>query len=307
MSLDLNPAQQEVVALLGASREAWPAFDPALRAELRADLEDGLAPLAEHVGERRLVISKHALTTVHGCEAHHVAAQGSFAWSVPVARGMVAHKAVELTVHWQGEWTPADAVDEALARLTESDVEPGPWLQARSRADLAELRGEATELVAKFLECFPPLRRQWRPVTEARLTVDLLDGQVRLSGKVDLTLGAPAGLRAGKVIVDLKTGAPSPAHRDDLRFYALLEALRLGVPPRRVATYYLDGGRAVVEDVTVDLLRAALARTVAGARLMVELDRAGRPPRTRPGPTCWWCPEQAGCEDGRRWLADSDP
>ena len=70
-----------------------------------------------------------------------------------------------------------------------------------------------------------------------------------LSGKVDLTVGRADGLRAGKVLVDLKTGGFSPSHREDLRFYALVETLRLGVPPRLLATYYLDGGRLQQEAV----------------------------------------------------------
>ena len=41
--------------------------------------------------------------------------------------------------------------------------------------------------MSKFLECFPPLRPIWRPVTESSLWADLLDGRVRLQGKVDLT------------------------------------------------------------------------------------------------------------------------
>ena len=77
-----------------------------------------------------------------------------------------------------------------------------------------------------FLECFPPLEARWRPVTESRLRADLCDDRIVLSGKVDLTVGRADGLRAGKVLLDLKTGGFAPAHREDLRFYALLETLR---------------------------------------------------------------------------------
>ena len=59
-----------------------------------------------------------------------------------------------------------------------------------------------------------------------------------LSGKYDLTLGtsepvgeAGEGMRAGKVIVDLKTGLRNLTDREDLRFYALIETLLVGVPP----------------------------------------------------------------------------
>ena len=45
------------------------------------------------------------------------------------------------------------------------------------------------------------------------------------------------------LIVDLKTGLRYQGHADDLRFYALVETLRIGVPPFRVATFYLDTAR----------------------------------------------------------------
>ncbi len=67
---------------------------------------------------------------------------------------------------------------------------------------------------------------------------------------------------AGKVLIDLKTGGFSPVHVDDLRFYALVEAMKVGVPPRRVATHYLESGNLVPEDVTEPLLMSAAARVV---------------------------------------------
>ena len=68
------------------------------------------------------------------------------------------------------------------------------------------------------------------------------------------------------MIIDLKSGGASTQHRDDLRFYALLETIRIGVPPRLVASYYLDQGLAHAESVTEGMLDATLARTVDGAR-----------------------------------------
>src|SRR5262249_59512572 len=111
-------------------------------------------------------------------------------------------------------------------------------------------------------------------------------GLIQLVGRVDLTLGAPRGNEPRKVIIDMKTGAASAQHRDDLRFYALLETIRMGVPPRRLATYYLDAGRAEVEDVTPALLESALARTVDGTRQLVEVLRAQRAADVSPGATC---------------------
>ena len=134
-----------------------------------------------------------------------------------------------------------------------------------------------------FLECFPRLEPRWRPVAESRLRADLNDDRIVLSGKVDLTVGRAEGVRAGKVLIDLKTGGFAPSHRDDLRFYALIETLRLGVPPRLLASYYLDGGRLQDEVVSEDTLAVAFERVVGGRRRGGGAAPRGREPVLRPG------------------------
>jgi hypothetical protein len=302
----LSPAQQDVVDALGARLHERPSFDPRLRLELRGELEDRLAPVAAGLADGvNLWVSKHMLTGVHGCEGSWLAQDAEpFEWSAATARGTVSHKAVELSVHWRGESSPAQLVDEALARLGAGGDGLGEWLVTISESERAELRSEAVDRVTKFTECFPPLDARWRPVTESRLRAELCGDRVVLSGKVDLTVGAPTGVVAGKVLVDLKTGGFVPAHRDDLRFYALVETLRLGVPPRLLASYYLDSGRLQPEPVTEDLLRATVERVVRGAELATELRRGDREPLLRPGPPCRWCALQPDCGEGLRWLEE---
>ena len=251
----LNPAQQDVVDLLGAPRTEWPEFDPALRHHLRDLLDDAVAPVVAELGDERLRVTKYRLREVHGCEVRFVAEEEGFVPSAATARGTVTHKAIELTLNLPGDTPPLDLVDEAIARLQESDAWLAEWLRTCGDAERAELRGEVNDLLVKFLDCWPPLNPRWRPAPESRLNFELFDGAIVLAGKVDLTLGRAEGNRAGKVLIDLKTGRASPTHRDDLRFYALIETMRLGVPPRRVATYYLDSGQLSVEDVTVDAPR----------------------------------------------------
>ena len=82
-----------------------------------------------------------------------------------------------------------------------------------------------------------------------------------------------------------------------------MEALRLGVPPRLLASLYLDSGRLVTETVTEDVLAAAVERTVRGAEALVSLRSGDRQPVLRPGPACRWCTLRAGCETGSAWLA----
>jgi hypothetical protein len=329
---ELNPAQQEVIDALGAPREERPVFDAGLRDELAAELEDGLAPVVaampagtagrsgagahmavggrgavDHAGP--LTITKHLLSAVHGCEVRFLEEDATgFRWSVPLARGSVAHKAIELSVNLlgRGAWTPSALVDEALARLADDDRSLGDWLRDLDDVSRAELRNEANDCVAKFLECWPPLSPSWRPVLESRLRADLACGRIQLVGKVDLTLGRPVGTTAGKVLVDLKTGGFSPAHVDDLRFYALVETLRLGVPPRRLATYYLDAGRMRGEDVTVESLFSAVARVVDGVGHIVALRLGSVTAVRRVGPPCRWCPLLSSCSDGQAHLAEAE-
>ncbi len=197
-------------------------------------------------------------------------------------------------------------VDEALARLANGTDGLGAWLQSCPEGERAELRALANERVVTFFECFPPLKARWVPVTEGRLRAELLGGRIVLAGRTDISLGRATGPTAGKVVIDLKTGGFSASHLDDLRFYALVETLRLGTPPRLLASYYLDSGRAHPEAVTEGLLQAAVARTVDGARILHELEVGSREPVVRPGRTCRWCPALAGCGPGRAHLGEDD-
>ncbi|MCB0989264.1 MAG: PD-(D/E)XK nuclease family protein [Microthrixaceae bacterium] len=302
-----SPVQRATLEVLGAGT-GRPTFPSELKDRLRSDLEDGLAPLVENLAvDECLVVSKHLLGQVHSCQVRLLAEDdGDFNPSVPIARGTISHKAIELGIHWPHEPYPLDLVDEAMARVSEGDHWLTEFLQTCSEAERAELRATAGDRVSKFFECFPPLQPKWRPVTESSLWIDLVAKRVTLKGKVDLTLGAARGNEAGKVIIDLKTGSPRVGHRDDLRFYALLDTLRIGVPPRLIASFYLDTGIAEVEPVTEALLDATVARTVDGAVQIAELRAGTRAPIHRPAHQCRWCPVLSTCDVGRRWLADED-
>lgn len=304
----LNPAQQEVLDLLGANPDERPTFPPSLKSTLRADLEDALRDLASEIRpEEPMFVNKHALAMVHGCERRYLAeTEQVFEWSPPLARGTIAHKAIELSMHQRHRPIPLDLVDEAMNRLERSDDSISVWLSTCSETERAEVRAFANERVATFLECFPPLKSSWSPVTEARMRVELLDHRIILSGRSDLTLGRADGRTAGKVIIDFKTGSMSPTHLDDLRFYALLETLRIGTPPRVAASYYLDAGSLQSEAITESVLHASVARTTDGIRKLHELAIGTRAPVIRPSWGCRWCPIRNQCEEGLAHLGEID-
>lgn len=297
-SSGLNPAQLEAQQLLREPRDGRPLFEEDLRSELRRFLAEELADLAAGLTQP-LIVTKHLLASVHGCEGRHVEETlRPFTISAAAVRGTVAHKAIELSVSARGH-SPGRLVDRAMTRLTDAEVWLSEWLRDADDLDRAEVRNMATDVVTKFLECFPPLRSGWRPVAESRWSAELHDGQILLKGKADLTIGTADGRRAGKVVVDFKTGSRAPTHIEDQRFYALLETMRLGVPPWKVATYYLDSGLFSVEVVTESMLEAAARRVLAGVHKIVELRSGAREPTLRAGPGCSWCPLLAGCDTGR--------
>lgn len=305
-AIDLTPTQQRALDELRGPGRDRPAFPADLSARLRARLEEGLADVADRVAERlgengELVVTKRDLAQVHQCERLYVAGLGTFAWSPLAARGSVVHKALELTMGMAVSMPPGELVDVAIDRLAEQERGVADFLATADAVEHAELRVAATDMVSKFSDEFPPLRKSWRPRVESSLSAHLCGGRVLLRGKVDLALGRAEGTTAGVLIVDFKTGRPAPAHIDDLRFYALLETLRVGVPPFRVASWYLDSGQSHPEDVTEELLLAAARRVVDGVRTLVELRVEGRQATWRPCPACSFCPARGECEGALAW------
>lgn len=306
----LNPTQRATLAALGAGDlDARATFDPHLGDRLRDALETGLAQVATELPEGdNLVVAKHLLNGVHGCQARWLDEQGRpFEPSIPIVRGSVAHKALELAVHWPGNPLPLDLVDEAITRIGDADHWAADFVAGLSPAEHAELRASAADIVNKFLESWPPLDAKMRPATEARMFTDLCGGRITLKGQADLTLGQPvgSGTKARKIIIDYKTGGPSPDHRADLRFYALVETLRLGVPPRLVVTAYLASGTLEIEPITEGILTATVARVVDGTRTAIALLHTGADPVRRPSFACTWCPLLDTCEVGASFLEDA--
>jgi hypothetical protein len=295
----LNPMQRAVLDALARSPD-WRPLPAAAIDDVRRVLHEGLAPFADrYTQQRSLWLSKSSLAAVHACEASFLATRDSFEWNASTATGTVLHKAIELTIHWRGDPVPSDVVDEALARLADDQRSIGDYIESIGDAERAQLRGNVVDLLTRFEECFPPLKPSWRPVTESSARYELFDGAIVLGCRSDLTLGMPGA----KVIVDFKSGGIHPRHREDLRFYALVEAMRSGMAPRRLATYSLSAARADVEEVTEGVLQAAARRVIAAARAMTEIVLDERTATRRPGVQCRWCPLNTECEPGVSYLS----
>lgn len=299
----LTPAQQRTLTLLRRDTEPL-VFDPAFVDQLVTTATEAVADLSARLGGERLWVSKNRLSGMHGCEVRYLAPD-DFEWTPASAAGFVAHKAIELAQYWRGELTPMDAVDEALARLVDQADGRGAYVAGLTDGDWAELRSRAVDRVTKFVQDFPPLPRTAQPVYEAAAKWQP-PGTIEFTGKADLVVGRPSGRESRLLIVDLKSGSRSYHHRDDLRFYALLQTLRQSVPPRQLVTYYLDYADAESEAVNEGILEAALHRALEGIERHIELTVEGREPVKRPGAACRWCPLRADCAEGRAFLDSED-
>jgi len=278
-----------------------PVIDPGLAGGLRDWLEDGLVEVASALptGADVVRVNKESLNQVLLCEAHLAACrQGPRVRTGELARGSLVDALFRQWVTTGAIEDPwADAVgalevdgdrDGVVAFVTELHV------SARRR-----LMAEVAEHATNIAERWPVLSPAWLPRTQERLEVPLCGGRVVLAGVVDLVLGSPAQERASVCLVELKSGARRIEHRGDLHFYALLEALRSGAPPFRIATYYSGTGELDAEPVAEDTLVGALARALDGTIRLCRL-AAGAEPVRRPNHLCAWCVGLPGCTPGQQ-------
>jgi len=299
----LSPVQQRTLDVLRRSGDPL-VFDQGFVDDVRNEMRAALDDFSKRLGpDEQVWMSKHRIASVLECEQNFLLPE-DFEWTSANAKGTIAHRAIELLLSWperHGEPTPVDLVEQAMTRLSDEQRSIGQWVENLSPADEADVRGQTTVRVTQFLENFPPLSKRWAPVTEASIRWPN-NGPITLSGKVDLLFGRPNGRESRKVIIDLKTGRPHARHRQDLAFYALLETLVREIPPRKVATFYLDAAEAQADDVSERMIETAMRRTLDGIHRIVELRSEGRPPTRRPGVTCRWCPINDSCEVGVEYL-----
>lgn len=295
----LTPTQERTLALI--RRDADPlVFPQDFVDDLLERATTEIAELSARLQGESLWVSKGFLAKVHGCEVRHLAPD-DFQWRPASAAGFVAHKAIELSLNWRGEPHPASVVDDAMARLVDQADNRGAYVAGLSEGEWAELRSRAIDRTTKFLQDFPPLPLSAQPVLEAAARWKPT-GTIEFTGKVDLVVGKPAGRESRLLIIDFKSGNRSFHHRDDLRFYALVQTLRQQVPPRKLVTYYLDYAESEVEDVTEGTLQAALTRALEGVARHIELSVEGRTPVKKVGVACRWCPLQSECTEGQVFL-----
>ena len=201
--------------------------------------------------------------------------------------GIVAHRAIQISRTHPGE-APARYVAESIRAARTEDRFGATW-EAFGDAERSDLQMAAVSKLVAFLDSWPPLRDEWvwrfEESTQARV------GKLTLAARCDLVMGRPRpdGVQT-MLLCDLKTGALGDFHEMEARFYALVAALRWGVPPFRSTVYSLASGDWTDPDVDERTLSLAADEVVAAvnARLTV-LSEAAEPELTS-GPWCRFCP-----------------
>jgi hypothetical protein len=291
--MDLTPAQRRTLEqLIGLGPSAPFATDLAER--VRGRLEQRLAAAGVSPGPGDAVwLGKHRLSDRQRCEGLFQAGllrEGPpFEHSRVTAAGRLFHKAIELDVATERGFDPFSVCGRAAESAAEQDGAFGRYWSGLDAYAQAGLVADAGRHLALFRDSFPPLVRRWAAQPELYLKVVLAGGRIVLSGAPDLVLG-----RGRRLAIDFKSGRAWPEHPEDMRFYALLLLLRTGVPPYRVATFFLESGEWQSEDVSEEMLDRASSRVVAAARSAVEL-AGGRAPELTSGPYCPRCPRMSSC------------
>lgn len=290
---ELTPRQRNILDHLIDFGGQRPRFEPDLAERLRARLESGLAPLlaARHPDAGPWRLTKRTLTEVRTCEGLHVARRDEpFEWSTAIARGSLAHRAIERLLIDKRARPPLEQARATVERACEGEDELGRFVRGLDDDDRADLVRDVSNTSVEFVSQWPPILAAWVPRVEVPVRADVCDGRAVLKGVYDLALGKPHGTEARVLIVDFKSGAIHDDHLDELRFYALVETLRAEVPPYRVAAYSLEGAGYRVEVVREEMLHGVVDWVVEGAAALAALGGGDREPRLSPSPLCAYCP-----------------
>ncbi len=243
--------------MLRGDASARPRFDPDLAGGLRAWLEEAayevVATRGEHapplfLGERQLL----------GSPTEPV---GGESLSDDAVLSRLVHALFRQLVH-TGE------IDEPLGDALEAlRAGEGGAVVRHVESLPAPVRAALSETVAShagtLLDHVPRFAPGWMPRTDDRVAIPLAGGRVVLHGVFDLLVGLPQPGTASLCALGVSTGKPWAWQRRSLHYLALLETLRSGIPPFRVALLESATGRCGVEDVREEHLRAIASHIAA--------------------------------------------
>ena len=248
----------EVLALLRGDAAARPRFDPGLAGGLRAWLEDAAYDVVADRGEHAPPLflgPRQLLGAQDGQQGDEGAASGR------IDPSRLVHTLLRQLVHTGEVHDPlADALDALRATGDEAEVRRIESLTAAARTALSETLALHTRNLSALVPRFVP---GWMPRTNDRVAIPLAGGRIVLHGMFDLVVGLPQPRTASLCALGLSTGGPWAAARRSLHYLSLLETLRSGTPPFRLALLESASGRYGVEDVREEHLRAIASHIAA--------------------------------------------
>lgn len=268
----------ELLALL-RDTAARPSFDPGLAGGLRAWLEDAafgvvasrgdLAP-ALVLGPRELLGTGSVAGAGPGTAAG-VAEGGTddAAFSVEAVVSRLVHVLFRRLVV---DGAVEDAVVDPLGDALDACRAEGPGgagaatvasVEAMDEGSRKALRTVVASHAAHLANLLPRLAPAWMPRTDDRVAIPLAGGRIVLHGVFDLLVGLPRPDTASLCALGLCTGGSWARERRSLHYLALLETLRSGTPPYRLALLETGSGRYGVEDVREEHLRAIASHLAA--------------------------------------------
>jgi hypothetical protein len=235
-------ASDDLVGALRGSAALRPVVDRGLAGGLRAWLDDGVFELLGVPGACTVRLS-----------TRDVVGAPSSAGPTAMLRGALVAQLLRLHVAGVVTEDPFGAASLALAASGRDDdlVAVLDELDDDMRARLA---AEIASHGAVLSDRLPAVPSRWSPRLGVRQQVRIAGGGVVLRGLVDLSLGEPGGATACVCLVDVTTSLLEERHALALAYLALLETLRTGEPPLRVAALSTADGGSLVCDVDAALL-----------------------------------------------------
>lgn len=265
--------------------------------------------VGSHQASRPLRITKRHLEQVCLCERSWLTQLDSPfpGWSPRLAAGSVIHEAIRLHLGTRPKVLPPEQLFEGvLHRLLLGRGSLGRWLAEADPLDLAELRLQTVDTIARFQADFPELDPALTVRADSKIEVPL-GNNVILVSKPDLVLGTPTrtpqGMLARAVGVEFKTGSTwAGTAAQQLNLHSICETLRFGAPLANHYGWNLTSGQVVGQPVDPDVLLAhaeGFGRIIQRMTALLE-ERAAE---LRPGWWCQWCPNRPDCpaasqEDG---------
>ena len=258
-----RPTSSDVLEAIRGDANHRAVVDPGLAGGLRAWLEDGLCPVGVDTSAP-LVITKQSMRSGLARPDHQAVTSAIALGALVDAlfRQLITVGRIDDPMR---DGLAALAVDPRRAEIV-------AFVSALDELERARLQDELETQAAIMVSRWPRLSPAWMPRTQERVAIPLVGGRVVLVGVIDLVIGSPSSGRASIGLVEVKSGRQRAEDRDDLRYYALLETLRSGAPPFRIATFYTRTGQVLAEDVDDQILTSSVERVLAASKNLMEVN-----------------------------------